>query len=782
VRPIAWRFAVVGGGAAGLAASAAPGLPARTSPTELLAAALLTGVILCAARARGRRGESVCLVLVALAAGAGGLALGAWRIGAIDGAAFDGPAGARATATGFVTAVPRRSDGEVRVRIQTAQGRLAVKADEPVPDLPAGAEVVAEGDIAEPAPWEAGYLARYGIRRVLRARRIEPTGRRRGGIPRIADGIRNRAAAALESGTPAAQAALLRGFLLGEDDRIDPRTVDDFKRSGLAHLLAVSGDCVMLLALLGAWLLGLLGVPLRARLIALLALIVVYVPVAGAGPSIQRAGIMGAAGVVALLAGRPRWRWYAVLLAALLTLLLNPRSIGDPGWQLSFAAVIGILLFAGRVRDVVLSLGSRRAAERAEGSAADAPPSAARRALAEGAGVTIAATVATAPLFAHHFGAISLASLPANLLALPAIPPLMWLGMLAAMLGQIPGAPVEPLSWLAGLLAAYVSQVARWLASPEWAQVGFSLSGWPSVAAAYAALWVAAEAALGSARRRVPGRARPAATLALAAAAVAALLVVVPAGTAPGAPELERGLRIVVLDVGQGDSILLKPPGSDPILVDGGPPGNDLEADLREQGVSQLAAAVVTHDQSDHVAGVERLLYDEFPIDRLLYAQPRGDFLRAARAARVPALQVAEGSGIDSAGLHLDVLWPPGTLLGTEGRDPNETALVLLARWQSFSMLLASDAEAEAVPIDPGSVDVLKVAHHGSADAGLEALLDRSVPRLAVISVGADNPYGHPAADTLATLADHETPVLRTDEDSDVTIDVTPGGWRARTG
>jgi competence protein ComEC len=97
-------------------------------------------------------------------------------------------------------------------------------------------------------------------------------------------------------------------------------------------------------------------------------------------------------------------------------------------------------------------------------------------------------------------------------------------------------------------------------------------------------------------------------------------------------------------------------------------------------------------------------------------------------------------------------------------------------------MLLSADAEAEAVPIDPGPIDVLKVAHHGSADTGLEALLDRSVPRLAVISVGADNPYGHPTPETLATLADHGTPALRTDEAGDVTIDVTPDGWSARTG
>src|SRR4029078_10511269 len=98
-----------------------------------------------------------------------------------------------------------------------------------------------------------------------------------------------------------------------QDDRVRPATVDDLKRAGLPHLLAVSGDCVMLLALLGAWLLGIAGTQLRTPLVALLALIAVYVPVAGAGPSIQRAGIMGAAGVIAALAGRPRWRWYALL-------------------------------------------------------------------------------------------------------------------------------------------------------------------------------------------------------------------------------------------------------------------------------------------------------------------------------------------------------------------------------------------------------------------------------------------------------------------------------------
>ena len=208
-----------------------------------------------------------------------------------------------------------------------------------MPDLPIGSEVRASGMLAQPRPWEADYLARFGIREVLRAGTIAPTGKRRAGLAGAVDGVRSRAAAALESGTPDAEAALLRGFLLGEDDRIDPATVEDFSRAGLSHLLAVSGDCVMLLALLGHGCSG-RGHPAAHALGRVLGLIAVYVPVAGAGPSIQRAGMMGAAGVLAALGRAAASRLYALLLAA-----TSPsRSTRDRrrlGWQLSFAAVLG---------------------------------------------------------------------------------------------------------------------------------------------------------------------------------------------------------------------------------------------------------------------------------------------------------------------------------------------------------------------------------------------------------------------------------------------------------
>jgi competence protein ComEC len=749
---------------------AAPGPVAPGLAVVIAAATVL-------ALSRPRRGlglPAAWLTLVALIAAAAGLILGAERLAAIDAGALEASDGSRATARGFVTAVPRRSDGSVAVRVQTADGRLVIEASEPVPELPVGREVRASGVLREPAPWQAGYLRRYGIGEVLEAERIEPTSRRRGGVAALADRVRERAEAALERGMGEREAALARGFVLGQDDRIDPLTVEEFKRSGLAHLLAVSGQNVLLLALLAVPILAALNLSLRTRLICVLALIALYVPVTGAGPSIQRAAVMGAAGIVAALAGRPRSRWYALLLAAFGTLAVNPRASGDVGWQLSFAAVVGILVWAEGIREWV---GGRLGAHRVAGALSW------RRALADGAAVTIAATLATAPLMAHHFESFSITALPANMLALPAVAPVMWLGMLVAMAGQVPGLPVEPLNWLNALLIAYIAQVARWMASPHWALAEVRLSV-VAMAGAYAGL-VAAARVLGAvlgrrgglvARAPLPGLAALGVALALAAATW-------PPGGGKGHPggegaAADAGLEVTVLDVGQGDAILLEPPDGGPVLVDGGPPGLEIVERLRDEGVHRLAAVALTHDQLDHAGGVEEVL-GSIPVRSLLYARAGRELVADARAAAARPARVSEGGTIRAGSLRLHVLWPPRSLIHGPLADPNQLSLVLLARWHDFSMLLTGDTEAESAPISPGPVDVLKVAHHGSEDAGLEPLLERTVPGAAVISVGEDNPYGHPAPATIVALREHGIDPIRTDAVGDVEIRVGRDAWTA---
>jgi competence protein ComEC len=572
--------------------------------------------------------------------------------------------------------------------------------------------------------------------------------------------VRERASEGLGRGMPPREAELARGFVLGEDEGIDEATKEDFRRSGLSHLLAVSGENITLLALLAMPLLGALGIPLRERLLWVLGLIVVYVPVAGAGPSVQRAGVMGAVGVLASLGGRRASRLYALALAAVATLAVDPGVAGDVGWQLSFAAVLGILLLARPLgRAIAARLGTGRW----------------RRALAEGLAVTVAATLATAPLIAFHFETLSTTTLVANVLAMPAVAPAMWLGMCSAALAQVPGLPLEPLNGIDTLLLAYIAQVASWCAEPGWAELHVHL-GPVGLVATYLCLSALALLWLYLARFEVLAGAPRG--LAAAAIVCAAVCLELPGAGGPGLPSL-RGLRVEVLDVGQGDAILLRPAGAQPVLVDGGPPGDGLARKLEEVGVSGLGAAVITHDQSDHAAGVEEL-FGRLPIGRLVFARLGHETLAKAAAAGIEPDRVAAGQELRSGSLRLQVLWPPRELLSGPypGQDPNQLALVIEARWRGFSMLLTADAEAESVPLDPGPIDVLKVAHHGSDDAGLGSLLDRAHPKLAVISVGEGNPYGHPTQATLSTLADHHVPTLRTDEDGDLVIDVSGHSFR----
>jgi competence protein ComEC len=628
--------------------------------------------------------------------------------------------------------------------------------------------------------------------------------------------IRARAEAGLGEGMPPREAALARGFVLGDDSGLEQATKEDFIRAGLSHLTAVSGENVTLLALLAMPVLAMFGLPLRERLIWVIGLIAVYVPLAGSGPSIQRAGVMGAAGLLATLTGRRASRLYALGLALAVTVAIDPGVAGNVGWQLSFAAVLGILLLASPIREWLLA--------RAGGHGPW------RRALAEGIAVTVSATFATAPLIAYVFEEISLTSLAANVLVLPAVAPAMWLGMVAAALAQIPGLPLAPLNGLDALLLAYIAQVASWCGNPGWAvlHVHLNLAAMLATYAAMAATIVvgahlARARRLAAARRSGPrtspatansatdlsgrnpdavdltgpmgGKGRPrfgggrerrprtsprpparrwVVTFAglLVLVGLALFLLLRPHGAAPhsGPPP---GLRIEVLDVGQGDAILLQPRSAPAVLVDGGPPGDEIVAKLHDEGVERLGAAVVTHDQSDHAAGIAEAL-GKVSIARLVYGRLDRRFLATAAADGARPDQVAAGAALRSGSLHLEVLWPPPDLLveAPPDTDPNELALVIRARWHDFTMLLTADAEAETTPLDPGPIDVLKVAHHGSDDAGLGPLLDRIRPRLAVISVGADNPYGHPTPGTLTTLAAHGIPTLRTDLDGTVEVDV----------
>jgi competence protein ComEC len=550
--------------------------------------------------------------------------------------------------------------------------------------------------------------------------------------------------------------------VLGDDADVPGPTRDAFERTSLAHLLAVSGQNVVLLATLVIAVAATLGAGLRARLTAALACVLLYVPLTGAGASIQRAGVMGAAGLVAGLAGRPGSRWYALILAAAATLAWNPYAAQDVGWQLSFAAVLALLVGVPPLRSALR-------ARRIPGVAADA------------VAVTLAATIGTAPVLAIHFDQVSTVSVPANLLVAPAVAPLMWLGMVAAAVGQVAPALAGPPAELAGGLAGYVRVVAEWMATVPHA----SITPGPALVAALAVTAPAALIALavGPERRRSlrrpprPSRRRLVAGVALAALAVLALRWSGPGSPAPPAP---GEVVVAFLDIGQGDATLIRTPDA-AILVDTGPPDGPILRRLGEEGVERLDLLVLTHAQADHEGAALDVLRELRPRLVLNGGDGRGTAVQdrlASAAAAVGAQVVPARAGqlLRLGGLRTRILWPPAASASASGgEDPNDRAVVAHVRAGAFDLLLPADAESPVItPLELPRVDALKVAHHGSADEQLDALLDEVRPAVAVVPVGRGNSYGHPAPSTLAALRAVPT-VLRTDRDGTVRLRVRDG-------
>ena len=507
--------------------------------------------------------------------------------------------------------------------------------------------------------------------------------------------MRRRAEIALGAHLPKAKAALARGMVLGEDEAIDPIERDDFRRAGLSHVLAVSGQNVMLLCALALPLLGLLGVTPRMRVVVLLGLIALYVPLAGAGPSLQRAGVMGAAGLVALAAGRAASRWYALELAAVVTLALNPRVAGDAGWQLSFVAVAGILLLARPIQAALRGV---------------------PHAVAEGAAVTLAATIATAPLIAHDFGSVSAAGVVANVVALPIVAGIMWAGMLQCALAQVPdalgaaSALIGLIGSLDGVLLGALRGLVRFFAEAPGSTVVLPLGSRAAVGLAYGLI-----AALVVAIRRGARRAEPRARSTAAAwrrlaprrrvAAVAVVGALAAAGWSyasdpPGPP---GQLTVSFLDVGQGDATLIQDGAGASVLFDGGPPEARVYRLLRDAGVRHLDLMVATHQSRDHQGGLHEVI-DRIPTSLMLengYGTRDPDYRRLiaeADARGIRHVAARAGQVLHVGRLTIQVLGPRPRAPGAPPPDdPNPIGVAAIVSEGSFDLWLSADAESDAI-------------------------------------------------------------------------------------
>jgi competence protein ComEC len=525
---------------------------------------------------------------------------------------------------------------------------------------------------------------------------------------RLGNAIRKRVLARLapvEAGR-----GLLAGFLVGDTDGVDPIDQEAMRRSGLSHFTAVSGSNIALFLTLLYVIVGPLGVgPRRRAVIGLLAL-PVFAAATRFEPSVLRASAMAGILLGGRLAGVGLEPWQVISAAVIGLLVLDPALAANVGFQLSVAAAAGVMI-GGR-----WPVGRRWAP----------------RALA----VTLGAQAAVAPILVASFGSVPLLSPLANLLAAPVVTTATVIGIV----GTIgPGFLIDVAAWLAEVVLALARVAAGW------PQIGWT--------------WLLAVAGGGLLAMWRPRLRSP---LAIAGALITGLLLVtgVEATPSPG---------VVVLDVGQGDAILLAGGDGEYALVDGGPDPVLLIDALRRYGVRRLRFVVLSHTHADHATGLVGLV-GRIPIGRVW-----ADTEPHTTALTMEWYQLLEEQGIPlEKPVPRQILELGQLKLTVEApmrryASPNDQSVVLMVEGPERSMLLTGDIEAVAQSeLGDLRADVLKVPHQGAATSDLDWLADVG-SELAVISVG-PNDFGHPSNDVIHELETSGSVVLRTDHDGDVPV------------
>lgn len=532
---------------------------------------------------------------------------------------------------------------------------------------------------------------------------------------------------------------LLRALLTGDRSQMDYGTRNDLSVTGLSHAVAVSGMHVSILMTLIGYLCG-----KNPRLTALLGfpLVVVFVLMTGASPSACRAAVMQLFLLGASLVRRERDGLTALGAAALLLLLENPWTVADLSFQLSFTAVLGLLLLAAPIQNRILRLREK--------------PGPILRFLASGLSATLAASALTLPLTVLYFGTISLIAPVSNLLVLWAVTGVFSLGLLSCLLG--PAGIV--LAWPAGLLGRFVLWGASVLSRLPYASVDLqhpALFLWAWMAYGLAYFWL-----LTPKRRSMVWP-----MCVLTAAFLAA--VGFSRWTVTRGP-----WSFTALDVGQGQCLILEQNGFTTVIDCGGSDPEDAGEQaaryLLGAGIRQVDLLILTHYDADHAGGVEQLTR-RLRVDHALIPDT-GDsesVCALLNAAAVETVLISQRTKLEFSGGTMEIL-PP-----LSGKSGNNGGLCVLATAEEYDMLITGDLDrfAEMRLLSSWKlprVELLVAGHHGAADSTSQPLLDAIRPETAVISVGADNPYGHPASTTLERLDAAGAQIFRTDRDGMVVL------------
>ena len=719
--------------------------------------------------------------------------------------------------TGVVTSYPELFGEQVRIELDVEEVRPAggdwspadgallawaappaeVAEGRPFPYLAYGDRLVLAGRVAAPEPFSGfdypRHLASQGIGSVIQRARVVEVEQEAAGVwwLRTVHRVRGRLARSLAEVLPEPQAAVAQTLLLGLRGGVPPDVSQDFRQSGTAHLLAISGLHVGIVLALG---LGLsrwfLGRRRSAYLLVPLALMWAYALLAGASPSAVRASIMGTAYLLALATGRGANPLNALAVAAAAMVAWEPRWLWHLSFQLSFTAMAGVLLVGLPMWQGVRDTLARR--DLLSGWRSHLWAATVGAVL-----VSLGAVLGSLPLVAFNFHQVPVLGIPTTLAALPVLPGLLLGGISSAVLGLV----WAPLGWAAGwvpwLLGWYLTEMTERVATVSWAVVEVERMG-PALVWGYYALLTAGLAAVGrdqwlpAAQRaaravwRGPSLPHQRAALLLTVALLVGALWLAALSRPDGR------LHLYFLDVGQGDALLVRTPGGFNLLVDGGPDARVTipEVDrLLPVADRDIDVAVLSHPHANHLAGLMAMAR-RGRLERVVVPPPvageegQSEWRRELEQLGVEMVEGSAGVTLTLRdGVWLEVVHPPLPLLAGTSSDVDNNGLVVLLRFGQAAAILPGDlrSEGEGVLLDGGAdifAQVLQVAHHGSDTSSTLEFLETVRPAAAVTSVGAGNPFGHPSPEVVARLREllPEGALYRTDEDG--TVELTTDGTR----
>lgn len=576
------------------------------------------------------------------------------------------------------------------------------------------------------------------------------------------------------NGLPADARGLLPGLVIGDTSALPPDLDDAMRATGMTHLTAVSGSNVAVVIGLALGTCALVGVPRRGRPWVAMLVLAGFVVLARPEPSVVRAAVMGAIGLIGL-SRHHRSAGLPVLAGAILAVLVvDPWLARSYGFVLSTLAALGLLLFAGPWGEAL----NRRMPWSREGGS----PALRRRLglLGPAVAVPLAAQVVCAPVIVLLQGSVSMVGVLANLLAAPLVPVATLGGVACAGVAVVSPSLAAWVAWLPALPALGVARVSRVLATVPGGSIPWPDSGWGAVLLAVVTVGVLL---LGRSVLLVAG-AHPVAAVAVLVLVVATL---VPTRVATWPVP---GWRVVVCDVGQGDGLVLRTGPRSAVVVDTGPDARVIDGCLDRLGVDVVDALVLTHFHADHVDGVGGVSSGR-RVGALLttsVAEPAPQVLSVDRWASGQGLArraLTEGEVLSFGELRATV-WGPVRRIDA-GSVPNNASVVLAVETGGARAILLGDIEREAGAALLGelrrrpdfaaqsrSFDLVKMPHHGSANVDASFLEAVRAP-VAVVSVGADNDYGHPAPSLLALLRRLGCATYRTDRDGDIAL-VSAGG------